>query len=160
MGWLEEVKEARAEKSLAKALAICEAERARRPNDGQIHYQIAWCHDSLGKERDAAPAYERAIELGLPEEDLRSAYLGLGSTFRCLGEYERSRAVLEKGISLFPDERALKVFLALTLYNLGDADRSMEILLRELTETTGDESIKKYGRALLFYSDKLDQLFE
>jgi hypothetical protein len=41
------------------------------PRDSVVHYQIAWAHDALGKEAHAAPAYEKAISLGLspaPEE--------------------------------------------------------------------------------------------
>lgn len=38
--------------------------------------------------------------------------------------------------------------------------QSMELLLKELIQTTSDASIRSYERALLFYSDKLDDKFE
>jgi hypothetical protein len=36
----------------------------------------------------------------------------------------------------------------------------MELLLKELAETSADETIKAYSRALVFYSDKLDETFK
>ena len=35
-----------------------------------------------------------------------------------------------------------------------------KFLIKELVATISDDSIKGYGRALLFYSDKLDQKFD
>ena len=96
---------------------------AAHPDNPTINYQCAWSHDALGLEREAVPFYERAIALGLRGEDLAGALLGLGSTYRCLGEYHKA----------------------------------IERLLRALAETSTDESIQRYKRAILFYSDKLDQ---
>jgi hypothetical protein len=57
----------------------------------------------------------------------------------------------------FPGSRQFEVFLALTLYNLGEYASSMELLIKNLAETSEDDSIQRYRRALLFYADKLDQ---
>ena len=121
-----------------------------------MNYQLAWTCDSLGKESEAVPYYEAALANGL-ERDRAGAILGLGSTYRCLGEYEKSLKVLDQGVREFPDQRPLKIFRALTLYNLGRAKESMGDLLVQLVETTADESIRSYQRALHFYSDKLDE---
>ncbi len=160
MNWLDSVIEARKRGSFEDAMQILAAELTKRPNEGLIHYQIAWTHDALGKEADAAPAYERAINLGLDAADLEGAYLGLGSTYRCIGEYEKSLITFNKAIELFQVNNAFSVFKSLTLYNLGQADQSIRILLEKLVETTEDRAIKKYDRALLFYSDKLSQKFD
>lgn len=45
----------------------------------------------------------------------------------------------------------------MTLYNLGEFSKAMEILLNSLIVTTKDEGIQKYSKAIKFYSDKLDQ---
>lgn len=129
------------------------------PNDPDINYQMAWTCDSMGKESEAVPYYEKAIANGL-KEDREGAMLGLGSTFRCLGEYEKSLKVFDQAITEFPDNRALKVFRALTLYNLGRSEESVSQLLIQLLDTTKDESIKSYERALRFYSDKLNQTWK
>ena len=55
--------------------------------------------------------------------------LGLGSTYRCLGEYEKSVKIFDQAVQEFPDNRALKVFRTLTLYNLGKSEESVSQLL-------------------------------
>ena len=158
--WLEHTKQLRAEGSFGRTMDFLNDVLNDQPNDPLVHYQIAWTHDALGKESDAAPAYEKAISLGLSGENLEGAYLGLGSTYRCLGDYKNSERVLKKGISLFPENGALKVFYALTQFNLKNYSAAMDLVLKELIRTSADEKIKSYRRALLFYSDKLNETFE
>ena len=127
------------------------------PTDAQILYQYAWLHDALGEERAAVPLYEQAIANGLPPKALRSALLGLGSTYRTLGEYAKSVATLRRGLEQFPAAQEFAVFLSLALYNTGEHRTAMELLLQTLLDTTGDPSIQRYERALRFYADKLYQ---
>jgi len=160
MDWLEKVKAARAEGSFANAMEILRSEEARDTKSAIVQLQIAWTHDALGKEQDAIPAYEKAIALGLEGQNLIDAFLGLGSTYRTVGEYSKSKELFEKANLEFPEFRPFRVFLSLTLYNLGEHSKSIEILVKELVATSSDQSIQSYGRALLFYSDKLDQKFD
>ncbi len=129
---------------------------AEKPDDPQINYQCAWVHDLLGREQEAVPFYERAIEEGLAGEDLEGAMLGLGSTFRALGDYQRAVETLRSGTTRFPNNRAMQVFLAMALYNAGECREAVELLLRNLAETTSDEGISAYNRAILFYAGRLD----
>ncbi|MGE7589031.1 tetratricopeptide repeat protein [Peribacillus sp. NPDC101480] len=115
--------------------------------------------DILGLEVKAVPYYEAALELGLPEEDAKGAYLGLGSTYRTIGEYEKSRRTLESGLAKFPGDKALLVFRAMAFYNLGQHDLAMESLLKIIAETSRDQEIQSYAKAIKFYSDKLDKVF-
>jgi len=129
------------------------------PEDAMTNYQCAWSFDVLEQEVEAIEYYEKAITLGLPDEDLKEAYLGLGSTYRTIGEYDKSKKTFEKAMDRF-DDNALKVFYAMTLYNLEDHSQAMETLLKLLSETSNDNSIKGYRKAIEFYSDKLDKLFK
>lgn len=129
------------------------------PSDPDVNYQMAWTCDFMGKESEAVQYYEKAISNGLIE-DRSGAILGLGSTYRCLGEYEKSLMMLDQGIQEFPENRVLKVFRALTLYNLGKPEESVNQLLIQLIDTTSDASIKSYDKALRFYSDKLNQTWK
>lgn len=129
------------------------------PDDAMINYQCAWSFDVLEKETEAITYYEKAIALGLPDEDLKEAYLGLGSTYRTIGEYEKSKKTFEVAMKKFND-KSLKVFYAMTLYNLENHSESMNILLKLLAETSNDNTINDYRRAIEFYSDKLDQVFK
>lgn len=130
------------------------------PDDPTINYQMAWTCDFMGKESDAVPYYEKAISNGLTGEDRKGAMLGLGSTYRCLGEHQKSLKVFNQAINEFAEDRSLKVFRALTLYNLGKSEDSVGQLLILLLDTTSDQSIKSYDNALRFYSDKLSETWK
>jgi len=130
------------------------------PDHASINYQCAWSFDLLGEERKAVPYYEKAIQLGLPPKELEGAIIGLGSTYRTLGEYEKSKAILQKGIETFPNNWAIKTFYSMTLYNLREHHKAMELLLKCLTETSQDPDIISYKRAIDFYSDKLDEIWD
>lgn len=129
----------------------------RHPNTPEILYQLAWTCDVLGRERDAAGYYERAIGLGLPPNELSGAMLGFGSTLRCLGEYARAEQILRSGRAQFPDQREFDAFLAMTLHNLGRHAEAVQLLLTALIETADDIGIASHQRAIRFYADKLDQ---
>ena len=101
--------------------------------------------------------YERAIALGLETDDLRGAYLGLGSTLRALGEYEKAEATLLAGVEHFPLSGALRVFLAMALYNRAHYHEAMELLLGELTRPRPDPEIAAYRRAIALYAEDLDR---
>lgn len=142
-----------------EALKILEKVLSESPDNPNVNYQIAWTYDSLGKESEAVPFYEKAISLGLVD-DREGAMLGLGSTFRCLGEYKKSLDIFEQAILEFPNSNSLKTFRALTLYNLEQPGKAVSELLLLLLDTTGDSEIKNYDRALRFYSDKLDEVWK
>lgn len=127
------------------------------PNHAFINYQCAWSFDVLGEESKAVPFYEHAIKQGLSGKDLEGAILGLGSTYRTLGEYEKSKSTFLKGIELFPTNRAIQVFYSITLYNLNEPKKAMELLLKCLIDTTTDSEILNYKKAIQFYSDNLDE---
>jgi tetratricopeptide (TPR) repeat protein len=127
------------------------------PDNALINFHYAWLCDTQGKESEAVPYYERAIANGLTGEDLRGALLGLGSTYRALGQYEKAVETLRRGSVSFPDAREFPVFLAIALYNTGQYREAVETLLRQLLETTQSADILAYKNALAFYQDKLDE---
>jgi tetratricopeptide (TPR) repeat protein len=129
------------------------------PEDPQVNYQCAWIHDLLGLEREAIPFYEKAIQTGLTSNDLKSALLGMGSTYRCLGEYQKSIETFQHALTVFPDSYEFKVFLGMAYYNIGEYSRAMELLLNSLVDTSRDDGILRYQHAIRFYSDKLDQIW-
>ncbi len=111
------------------------------PDNASINYQCGWSFDLVGDESKAVFFYENAINMGLSSEELEGAILKLGSTYRTLGEYQKSKDVLIKGIELFPNNRAIQVFYAMTLYNLKKHEKAMELLLKVLINTTENEEI-------------------
>ncbi len=132
---------------------------AETPDDAEANYQMAWLCDLEGREREAMPFYVRAVTGRLPAEERRGALLGLGSTYRALGEYPEAVEVLRRGVSEFPEARAMQTFLALALYNAGECREAVELLLQNLVQTTSDPKIKSYERALRFYAGRLDEVW-
>lgn len=130
------------------------------PDDPGVNLQCAWVHDKLGLESEAVPFYEKALDGGLDGEDLHDALLGLGSTYRALGTYDEAVRVLDRAVSEIPEARELEVFRAMALYNAGRAKEACETLLRLLVETTDDEGISRYRRALSEYAADLDRTWE
>jgi hypothetical protein len=114
-------------------------------------------HDSLGLEEEAVEHYRAAIAGGLADEELRSALLGLGSTYRALGRDAESDVTFREGIDRFPDFAALRVFRAMTLYNLDRSREAVQELIHVLLETSSDPSIERYRRSLTGYADDLDR---
>ncbi|WNI26442.1 tetratricopeptide repeat protein [Streptomyces sp. ITFR-16] len=131
---------------------------ARHPHDAAIAYQTAWSHDSLGLEAAAVPYYERALSgPGLAAEDRPGAFLGLGSTLRVLGRYREARAVLDRGLAEFEGDAALRTFLAMTLYNLGESREAVRTLLLVSAATGEDPRLRAYRPAIEYYADHLDE---
>lgn len=149
--------ELRSEGKLTESNELLTAMAKADPKSAEINYQCAWSFDVLGKEAEAVPYYEKALRLGLNEEDSLGAIIGLGSTYRTLGSYKKSKAVFKSGLVRFPENNALKTFYAMTLYNVGEHVKAMEILLTCLVQTSKDPDIKSYKSAIGFYADKLDK---
>ncbi|MEK5396187.1 tetratricopeptide repeat protein [Paenibacillus sp. FSL K6-2859] len=148
--------EGKAEEARVMLLELYE----QNSNDAELLYQLAWTHDVLGLEREAVPFYVKSLTLGLSSEQRVGALLGLGSTYRTLGEYENSKLILEQAVHEYPENKEFPVFLAMTLHNLGDHSLAMGILLKLLAETSADEGIRSYSKAISYYSDKLEQVWD
>ncbi|MEK5253839.1 tetratricopeptide repeat protein [Paenibacillus sp. RS8] len=148
--------EGKAEEARVRLLELYE----QNSNDAELLYQLAWTHDVLGLEREAVPFYEKSLAVGLPSEQRVGALLGLGSTFRTLGEYENSKAILEQAIHEYPENKEFPVFLSMTMHNLGEHSLAMGMLLKLLAETSADEGIRSYSKAISYYSDKLEQVWD
>lgn len=145
---------------LEKARGLLLELNAAYPDDAEITFQIAVVHDNLGLERESIPFYLRSLEQGLSGPDLERALLGLGSTYRVLGEYQKAEETLRRGVQEFPANRALQIFLAMALYNRQKHREAMELALTNLLETTSDEKLQYFKRGLQFYATHLDETWE
>lgn len=150
----------RQEGKAQEAIELLHQITEQEPQHGEGWYQLAWAHDSLGLEREAVPYYEKALQLKLSSEDRAGAILGLGSTYRTLGQYEQAKRWLLTGMSEFPEHREFEVFYAMVLYNLGEHAEAMQRLLVQLADTSGDQRITDYRRAIRYYADQLDRIWE
>ncbi|EJR63359.1 hypothetical protein IIO_02096 [Bacillus cereus VD115] len=125
--------------------------------DAEVLYQCAWLHDVMGLETEAVPYYEQAIANGLDGESLCGAYICLGSTYRCIGEYEKAIVVLEAGVKKFPENDPMRVFLSLAKYNVNEHESAMKLLLETVVKV---DKVKEFERAISFYKDHLNEVFK
>ena len=137
---------------------------AASPNEAEITYQTAIVHDNLGLERGAIAFYVQTLTQDLSGPDTATklmkrerAFLGLGSTYRGLGEYQQAEETLRRGLREFPQSRVLQVFLAMILYNTQQHKEAMELVLTNLAETTSDETLQYYKRGISYYALHLDE---
>ena len=143
-----------------QALDSCELLKRlleKQPDSAELNYHCAWSHDVAGLEQEAVPFYEQAIALGqLGGEALQGAYLGLGSTYRTIGAYEQSQALLQEAKGVFPKSTVYDVFLGMTLYNLDQHQEAMGLLLKVISQSQ-DPDIAMYQKAIAYYADHLDE---
>lgn len=141
----------------ARALLAELAEQ--QPGNAQVLYEAACVHDSLGREADAVQFYTAALLGDLPPRERRGALVGLGSTYRTLGMFAKAEQTLLMAKAEFGDAQEVEVFLAMTLHNLGRSKEAVEALLRVLVQTSQDESIQAYGRAITLYAENIDRIW-
>jgi tetratricopeptide (TPR) repeat protein len=109
-------------------------------------------------ERQAIPCYLAALGRDLPPAQRREAWLGLGSTYRALGKYPASLRAFDDGLAEFPQANELRLFRAMTLYNLDEGKRAVADLLLLLAETSSDPDIRGYQRAIRHYAADLNHI--
>jgi tetratricopeptide (TPR) repeat protein len=147
-GTLERAIRLREAGELEEAHAVLLKLLERDPEDPAVNYQCAWVHDRMGREREAIPLYERAIERGLSGGNLEGATLSLGSSYRAVGGRAKAAEVLQGGVARFPQNRAMQVFLAMALHDLDEHDQAMGLLLRNLAAISSDPEIAAYREAI------------
>lgn len=136
-----------------EALAL--RQLAAEPEAATLHFQLACLYDVQGLEQQAIPCYLAALARDLPPAQRREAWLGLGSTYRTLGEYSASLRAFDDGLAEFPQANELMLFRAMALYNLGENKRAVTDLLLLLAETSSDPDIRGYQRAIRHYAADL-----
>ena len=140
-----------------EALAVLFDLEKIAPDDAALHFEIACTYDALGLEGDSIPHYEKALAVGLVDDNRRDALLGLGSSYRCVAQYADAVRTLERGMAEFPLAHEYAVFLAMALHNLGDHRRALQLLLKHVAEHTSDPQTAKYQRAIFHYAENPDR---
>lgn len=115
-----------------RGLALIEEDLRERTDDVDAWFAKACCHDFLGEERAAEPAYARVFAIGwsrLAVADQRSLFVNYGSTLRNNGDLDAALSVLGEGLRHFPDYAPIQVFRALTLLSARrDAEAARALL--------------------------------
>jgi tetratricopeptide (TPR) repeat protein len=154
---IETVRDLRRQGEHEKARELAARLAAADPHDAELQYEAACVHDFLGFEAEAVPYYCAALAGKLNADDRRGSYTGLGSTYRILGRYQDAEATLLQGLGEFPHANELRVFLAMTLHNLGRSKEAVEALLKLLAQSSQDEGVRSYRRAIAYYAEDVDK---
>jgi len=110
-------------------------------------------HDRAGREEEAIPCYVEALELGLGDPWRQQALLGLGSSYRNVLRHADAIAVLSEATVEYPDDDALRVFLALALWSGGREREAFELVGKVVIDTA---DLRGYRRAASYSFDHID----
>ena len=144
--------------TVAEGLAWLEGRASALPDSVRAAFDLAGAYDTLGREAEAAPAYERVLHLGLQnltEADQARWHVQYGSTLRLIDRIEESRAVLASGVMLFPQDAALPVFLAFTELAAGKPEAALAAMLAGAAASDPFGSRAYYSRAIAAYAAEL-----
>ena len=123
--------------------------------DARAELERAYEHDSAGREHEAVAHYRRAFELGVPPDEEQGALVGFGSTLRNVGEVEESLRMLADAVARFPENAALRVFLAYARWSAGAPAEAMRELVGALYVGEPRPELARYERAIRGYADEL-----
>lgn len=142
-------REGREEEAIAHFAQLVEA----FPTEARAWFEYAGAFDSAGRELEAVQFYKMAMEMGLPDAELARAYLQLGSSLRNIAQHAGAVETLREGCARFPENDALRVFLAFALESAGQPREALTEMLELAIRRITSPEMKHYARAIRFYTD-------
>ena len=128
-----------------RALALA----AAHPDDVRAVMEAAGTCDRLGYEHAALGYYDRAEQLGVPEEKRQDFTICYGSTLRNVGRIEEAVAKLAEGTTVWSEDAAMRAFLALALHSAGHDTLALATMLEAaIVAAARPEGFRGYERAL------------
>lgn len=132
------------------------------PNEPKAWLELARCYSFLGRDQEALPCFEKALEAGhenLSESEQPHLFLHWGSSLRNLRRLDEAHDILLRGASLYPEVKALKAYLALTQYDRGDYQAAAQALFVLLhSKHPHDDTFSEHSRSLDWNIDHLDSV--
>lgn len=121
---------------------------AQRPQgDPEALFEWASVHDFVGREAEAVPLYEAALENGLAGRKRHEALIQLSSSLRLVGRADEAAALLAERWEGAELDSARAAFRALALRDAGDADEALLVALGALAG-----ALPQYGAAVARYA--------
>lgn len=122
--------------------------------DSVYLFEYANALDFLGKENEAIPLYQRAIELGNSGKLKTQAEIQLGSSLSVTGKNEGAIGILSRVLEETGDPAAL-IFLCTALFRAGEAMKALKAALNFIL--SGDNGLlPEYKRSLSQYLEEID----
>lgn len=124
-------------------------------SDARVLFERASLEDFLGDEAAAVPLYEASLSSGLDDDRENQARIQLASSLRNVGQPHDALRVLRDFEFANQYISARDAFVALTLWDIGDAAQALLSALQAASPATG-----KYRRAIGAYAAELSTRLE
>lgn len=135
-------------KSLRMGVARFLALAGKYPDAGKIWLEIGLLYDRRGREAEAIPFYEKALKLGMSQDDRRSCLICLGSSLRTVGKLQEARKTFQRAAKADPGCIAPEMFMALVLCDLGEHQRAVKLLAGLLLKADEAQELDGFRSAL------------
>jgi len=110
------------------------------PGDGEAHFFLGIIHHDENREADAVSEWEKALELGLPQEKEAAARSNLGQAYVARGQLAEAVAEFERAEALDPSVFAPHAYLWI-IYDAWGEDERAEEERRQAERTCGGASL-------------------
>jgi tetratricopeptide (TPR) repeat protein len=111
-------------------------------------FELANAYDSLGKEKEAIPLYERAIQMGLSSEYEAYALLQLGSSLRNVGRLDDAIRILSDAEKRYPELPSITMFLGMAMHDSDMHSEALRTVLTAMLQHLKTSDIERYGIGL------------
>lgn len=131
-----------------KALSHFKRLRELYPKNSGVWLHSAFLHDRMGLERQAIPLYKKSISLGLNNRELRDALVCLSSSFINIGRPKTAIGILRRAQARFPEDIAMKLFMALAFYEAGHSTQSVRLLAMTILNEKNQKALNPFRKVL------------
>lgn len=117
----------------------------------QVEEQLARAYDASadGRDRDAIGFYDAVHKLGGPQRDREEYFIGYGATLRNVGRLDDAIKILQHAIREFPQNHALRCFLAYSLHTKSDHAAGFATMLEVvLSLSAASPAVSRFSRVL------------
>jgi tetratricopeptide (TPR) repeat protein len=121
------------------------------PKSARAKFELANAYDYLGKEQEAIPLYEKAIQMGLTSEYEAYALLQLGSSLRNLSQVDDAILILSDAEKRYPELPSIAMFLGMAMHDSDRHSEALRTLLTAMLRHLKTSDIERYGIGLNNY---------
>lgn len=146
-------------RNLGTARILLERAVTLDPNGAWAWHRLGWVENYSERPRDAIGHFERALRLSPLDPINFNNYVGFGSSYERLGEYDKAVEMYRRGLQERPNARWIYRHLAGALSGAGRIDEAKAVLV-ELLRSYPDFTIAKFRQAMVFADNALDRMAE
>lgn len=126
------------------------------PNNSRISYEYGGVYDSIGRESEAIPLYQEALNLGISGSFRVQTLIQMGSSYRNLDQFEESKRILQMALRESDGDPAAVITLCLTLWSSGLKEQAALLALRHIYHEEHG-LVLRYKRSLGNYLDEIEK---